>query len=204
MCEPSVYVRWKGDQVEMIVVYVDDLGVATSSERRAKEIFEQMEKYITIGSREEALEGKKIRHLGCMIEKKKENGVNYFTLSLVKNKVDALVQAVLKTQDLEPAPVQTPALPKGKKEDTVLLNEKRTTIYRTGVGMILYMSKIRPDLVFAAAKLSQKNEPTRYDMEALVKTARYIWTTMNHEVELKFDPNRTYIESYTDAISTLT
>ena len=108
--------------------------------------------------------------------------------------------------DIDNEKYQTPALPgqvllKGT-EGSTFLNEHEQSVYRSGVGKLLYVTKLsRPDMCVAVRELASfMDGATKEHWKALHRTLSYAYTTRTKV--LKLEPKKIYdreIMGYCDA-----
>jgi len=181
--DPCVYV--KGDLI--IGVYVDDM--------------------IIIGTRESIDECK--RELTARLQIKDMGSVSVILSHRIKRlnreqvSVDQTLYAknVIKEFDMSSCHGVCTPLEKhdGTREEPDESNGFDNTMYRKGIGCLLYLStNTRPDLAYAVGKLSQRCEkPTKYDWECVQHVLKYLQKTKDYA--LNFHRTGKQVEAWVDA-----
>lgn len=142
--DECVYIRITGPSMEVISVYVDDLGLFANSKKGMKQMKRELNEKYTMTDLGEM---KKI--LGLRVERNREEG----TLKISQGPYIDAVLARFHMQDANP--VSTPL------SKTVKLTNQTThtiddTPYAQAIGSLMYTALgTRPDLAFAVQHLSQ-------------------------------------------------
>jgi hypothetical protein len=150
--DPCLFIKDKGNgQKAFVIIYVDDGGIFGTKED-IKETIEALSKSFVVKDL-----GKLEHFVGCHIiqDSKDKNKVFIHQPKLLKHLEKEFKHLVGKPRDFK-----TPAGPKTtiirpEKEDK-LISKKEQTIYRSGVGMLLYLVKhSRPEISNAVRELSK-------------------------------------------------
>jgi hypothetical protein len=150
----------------MIVVYVDDAGIAARSEEEIDSFIESMRKQ----GFELKKEGTFNEFLGIKLERSDDRK----TVTLTQK---GLIQKILKAtnmNDCTPSSVPTSQLPLGTDEDGEPMKENWG--YNSIVGMLLYLTtNTRPDLSFAVSQVARFNsKPKQSHANAIKLILRYL------------------------------
>lgn len=160
--DTSLFTLTQGHQFIALLVYVDDILLAGNDQVLINSIKQQLHQKFSIKDL-----GPLHYYLGIEILRKSSGIV----LSQRKYALELIQHAGV----LNERPAITPLDP------TVTLNDESSeplpdsSLYRTSVGKLIYLTITRPDLSFAAQVLSQfSHNPTTIHMKALLRVMRYI------------------------------
>ncbi|XP_019176341.1 PREDICTED: uncharacterized protein LOC109171741 [Ipomoea nil] len=158
----SLFTKGKGSSFVALLVYVDDIVVASSDLNLIKQIKVQLNDSFQIKDL-----GSLKYFLGLEIARQKK-GV---AVSQRKYALELLEE----TGFSDSKPVYSPTVPSHKlsKNEGDLLDD--TTPYRRLVGKLLYLTITRPDISFATQQLAQfLDSPTNLHLQAAHRVLRYI------------------------------
>jgi hypothetical protein len=181
--DPCLFIKDKGNgQKASVIIYVDDGGIFGAKED-IKETIEALSKSFVVKDLV------KLEHfVGCHIiqDPKDKNKVSIHQPKLLKHLEKEFKHLVEK-----PRYFKTPAGPKTtiicpEKEDN-LISKKEQTIYRSGVGMLLYLVKhSRPEISNAVRELSKVGDgATHGHWKCLMRTIQYVLTTRSIGLRIK-------------------
>ena len=142
-------------------------------------------------------------YLGCILNFKSKDEATMYQPHIIKkicNKFQDLVQEIRKS-DLPSAPGSTLMRP---KEDEELLSKEKQELYRSGVGMLLYITKYtRPDIANSTREHSKMMDgATEQHFHSLMRLIKYVIDTKNKMLILKLNREKGFIftiEGYSDA-----
>ena len=174
----------------MIVLYVDDLGIAYCSDKELARFF----KHLHDRGFEFTQEGTFTDFLG--IKFVRDSDANTITLTQ-----KGLIQKIIDTtgmQDCNPNWVPTSMTALGIDPDGSLMNESWS--YPSVVGMLLYLStNTRPDISFAVSQVARFNHsPKRSHATAIKTIVRYLHKTQDKGMIVQPSGDLS-IECYVDA-----
>lgn len=187
------YQRDKRQILSIIVIYVDDLIVASSSEKRMRDIKRELSTF-------------KMKDLGridqCLgIKFHQDQESNQISMSQ-----EGFIENIIQKFNMEDCkPVQTPLNPSVKlsKAMSPKNEEERKEMsskpYRSLIGSLMYLAiSTRPDITHAISQLSQFNEdPGPYHWTAAKRVLRYLKGTK--DLKLIFKKTEQKLEGYADA-----
>ena len=174
----------------MIVLYVDDLGIAYSNEKDLETLFKNLKNR----GLEFTREGSFTDFLGIKFERDARNN----TVTLTQK---GLIQKIIATtgmQDCNPNWVPSSQVALGIDPDGPSMNESWS--YSSVVGMLLYLStNTRPDIAFAVSQVARFNHSPKKSHATAVKTiVRYLKRTSDKGMIVR--PTGTLaIDCYVDA-----
>ena len=184
--EPCIYMRGE----ESLLLYTDDALVATASKASYAKIVDE------IRSAYELVDNGELTHFLGMRFK-------CFTDRIV---IDQEVYAMNILQKFNMTDCNSASTPAGDESNKppspeVLLDSAQATLYRSGVGGLLYlMLMTRPDLAFACGRLSRKMAmPTEHDFAALKRCLRYVKGTTKLKFTLTKPDSSTDLLAYSDS-----
>ena len=160
----SLFIYNKGNVTMFILVYVDDIIIASSTEKATAALLQDLREEFALKDL-----GDLHYFLGIEVSKVREGIV----LSQGKY-ANELLQRVGMTQC---KPVSTPLSTSEKLSlhDGVLLGPEDATEYRSIVGALQYLTLIRPDIAFSVNKICQfLHAPTTVHWTAVKRILRYI------------------------------
>ena len=185
--EPCLYTIKQGDNFALLIVYVDDCLLASTSAKYSSEIITKIENRFKI-----KILGYPKRFLGIDIEKRtdgslllhQETNINY----IIKNY--RMIGAHEKT---------TPMIPLGSHVSGRKKAEESNFPYKQLIGELLYVANTsRPDISFAvnyAARFQAAPEDIHFTI--LKRILRYLKGTASYGIQIK--PESDVIECYVDA-----
>jgi histone deacetylase 1/2 len=186
--DTSLFYYRKGGHTIFVLVYVDDIIVASSSPAATDALLADLQKDF-------ALKDLGDLHYFLGIEVKKQHGG--LVLSQERYALDVLTRSGMdkcKPIDTPLSSVEKLSITEGKA-----LGEDDSTRYRSVVGALQYLTLTRPDIAFAVNKVCQfLHVPTTSHWSAVKRILRYIRGTMN--LGLKIAPSKSMmISGFSDA-----
>jgi hypothetical protein len=174
----------------MMVVYVDDVGIAAKNKTDVNDLVEKLRAKGFLLTEE----GSFSEFLGIKFEKNDSDGsVNMTQKGLIKK--------IIETAGMEECnPNWTPAstVPLGIDAEGEVMNESWN--YRSIVGMLLYLTtNTRPDLAFCVSQVARFNHAPKMSHATAVKTIiRYLHRTRDKGMIVK-PTGKLELECYVDA-----
>ena len=187
----SVYVSRKGADFMIVLVYVDDLILASNSPTMLQQFKAVMEAEFKMSDLGEAS-----LFLGLQLVRDRKQRV----MRLMQTRY---AEDVLRRFGMEESkPISTPMVPHSplaKGEEVVSAEDKAW--YRSAVGSLMYlMVSTRPDLAYAVGAVSKYVEAPSPDHVAAVKRIlRYVRGTSNHALHLGSSETPPRLHGYCDA-----
>ncbi|XP_019173014.1 PREDICTED: uncharacterized protein LOC109168445 [Ipomoea nil] len=162
VCDNSLFTRGSNDSFIALLVYVDDVVLASSDKAQIQQIKEHLHLVFKIKDL-----GSLKYFLGLEVARK------HTCISLTQRKyaLDLLQDSGF----LETKPAKCPMVQTNKlsKDDGEALEDN--TQYRRLVGKLLYLNITKPDISFAVQQLSQfLDKPTTIHLQAVHRVLRYI------------------------------
>ena len=180
--DPCLYVRRDAKGVVYIAMYVDDC-LCVGDEEALKDAVEGIGKYFKLKIEESMSD-----YLSCEILFNKDRTKAWIGQPhMIKKIEDTFGEMVKKKQNYK-----TPGTPHHRTtkptEETGKLTDEEQKLYRTGVGMLLYLVKYsRPDISNAVRELSKgMKEATPDAMKELMRVIKFVLSTKN--LGLKMQP----------------
>nr|KAE8934158.1 hypothetical protein PF009_g15856 [Phytophthora fragariae] len=172
MTEPCLYFRLEGDMTMLVLVYVDDILVATNAEEEKNKLFEDLDKEYGIKD-----QGLLKHHLGVEVEQTDE-------CVIIRQRKYAH-EIVEKFGYGEAHPVGNPMEVNARFEPLGENEDSDTSFpYREAIGMLMYLAtSTRPDLAFALSQLCRfVAKPSHKHVGALKRVLRYFAGTENYGI----------------------
>ncbi|KAG3235934.1 hypothetical protein PI124_g19044 [Phytophthora idaei] len=192
MTEPCLYYRFDGNTIMLILVYVDDIMVATNEEEGKKNLFDDLDTAYGIKD-----QGLLTQYLGIEMAQTDDS---------VTNNQSKYAREILETFGYSQAhavgnPMETNVklVPLGESEDADTSFE-----YRKAVGMLMYLATgTRPDLAFAVGQLSRfVAKPSAKHVGTLKRVLRYLAGTVGYGITYERAnevPSSVALEGYCDS-----
>lgn len=186
--DPCLYMSRQKGKLLLVLVYVDDILLASEDEKWTESIIKSLSNEISIKDL-----GKAKNCLGIEITQD-QDGIKLSQCRYIMN--------ILKRFGMEHGnPISTPADPNREKE-TSEIEEHEMKIerpYRQLVGALIYLAvATRPDIAHVASYLGQFNHGhTEKHWTAAKRVLRYLRGTLNYSLHFKYSQNP--IIGYTDA-----
>ncbi|KAL9858638.1 putative RNA-directed DNA polymerase [Arabidopsis thaliana] len=182
----TLFVRCQGSDFIALLVYVDDIVIASTTESLAISLTEALK------------ESFKLRELGPLkyfLGLEVARTTEGISLCQRKYALELLTSAGM--LDCKPSTIpMTPNL-RLSKADGVLLEDAE--MYRSLVGRLMYLTITRPDITFAVNKLCQfSSAPRTSHLTAVYKVLQYIKGTVGQSLFYSADSDLT-LKGYTDA-----
>ena len=162
-------------------MYVDDMLIV-GNEESIKNLSRELEKVFNITVEEEMTD-----YLGCEFKTDKEGNKAWLgQANVVKSLKDKFGYLV---EELKfPKTPGTTGLSVVKPEETDLISEEDQTLYRSGTGILLYLTKhSRPDISSPTRELSKVMDgASKMHMKELLRIIKFVM--MTPDMGLKFKP----------------
>ncbi|XP_019195838.1 PREDICTED: uncharacterized protein LOC109189680 [Ipomoea nil] len=161
-CDNSLFTRGSGENFLALLVYVDDVILASSDESQIQQVKDHLHSVFQIKDL-----GKLRFFLGFEIARSNKGIV----MTQRKYALDLLQDAGF----LESKPAKCPMVQSNKLSKTDGAALENNSTYRRLIGKLLYLTVTRPDISFAVQQLSQfLDSPTTTHMQAAHRVLRYI------------------------------
>jgi hypothetical protein len=186
--DTSLFYYNKEKHSVFVLVYVDDIIVASSSQEATKTLLKNLQ-------REFALKDLGDLHYFLGIEVKKVN--DGLLLTQGRYAADILSRSGM----AKAKPVDTPLSITEKLSiaDGQRLGEEDSTRYRSLVGALQYLTLTRPDLSFAVNKVCQYlHAPTSTHLSAVKRILRYVQGTLSLGLKIRRSPSM-MVSAFSDA-----
>jgi hypothetical protein len=168
----------------IIIIYVDDCLVL-GHEQEVKKILKQVEEVFDI-TRSKDVED----FIGCNIER--DQDMIYLSQpDLIKKLIGKFEDKITNLQDYDtPAPANFRVV--RPKDEEMKLSDQEQSLYRSGVGSLLYLLKhSRPDLSNSVRELSKVMDgANQAHLKALYRTIKFVKQTQHLKLKLKPWMNR--------------
>jgi len=186
--DTSLFYLNKGGYTVFVLVYVDDIIVASSSDEVAKTLLSDLQKDFALKDL-----GDLHYFLGMEVKRDKDG----LTLSQTRYAKDILARSGM--SKCKPVDTPLPSTQKLNIEDGTKLGAEDSTRYRSVVGALQYLTLTRPDISFSINKACQfLHEPTTVHFSMVKRILRYISGTIH--LGLRIRKSRTMIVSaFSDA-----
>ena len=185
LLDPCLMSRTDEHGMTILCIYVDDVLIIGNQEA-IDETIKDIEKEFDIRK-----EGKLNDYLGCIIEFSDDNTSGTIHQPHILKKLEKkFVNHVKRIRKYE-----TPSAPGSHllrpKDNDLKLNNIEQAMYRSGIGMLLYLTKhTRPDIANAVREHSRMMDgATMEQYNSLLRIIKYVIDTKNHTLKLKIDRN---------------
>lgn len=184
----SLFIYNKANTVIFVLIYVDDIIVASSSQSATNALLHDL-------SSEFALKDLGDLHFFLGIEVKKiQDGI---VLNQERYATEFLTRMGMK--DCKPSPTPLSASEKLSTFEGEPLKEEESTKYRSAVGALQYLTLTRSDISFAVNKVCQYlHAPTTVHWTAVKRIVRYIKHTVSLGLQFRRS-NSTLVSAFSDA-----
>ncbi len=189
--EPCLFYLKTERSMLLVLVYVDDILVATDSVESSMDVIHQLQQNFTVT----VIQHPKV-YVGFQLDYDPENN----TLRVhQKEYAEEIVKTFLPLAEMFPKRVPMnlygnfPKVPKSEQP------VHSVTPYKSVLGSIYYLANMtRPDILFATNYLSRsQSAPTRLHFKLLTVLLRYIYSTS--EMGLNFGSSKSGLEAFIDA-----
>ena len=178
--DANLFTKTIGNELVMILVYVDDLFILGPNDE-SNEMLRLLQEHFAMKQTGELIEGSEVQFLGRTIKR----DLDSISFSTSTNYVTALVDLLGITDNRETR-VTGSSSPFPKSDDTNSLNPADHSRYRRAVGMLQWIVPTRPDMAFATKERARAlASPTNPNMTALRHLVRYYRTTSDSESNRK-------------------
>ena len=186
--DTSLFIYSKANTVMFVLIYVDDIIVASSSQNATNALLHDL-------SSEFALKDLGDLHFFLGIEVKKvQDGI---MLSQEKYATELLTRMGMK--DCKPSPTPLSSSEQLSAHEGERLKEKESTKYRSTVGALQYLTLTRPDISFAVNKVCQYlHAPTSTHWSAVKRIVRYIKHTVSLGLQFRRSSS-SLVSAFSDA-----
>jgi histone deacetylase 1/2 len=186
--DTSLFYYNKGGHILFVLIYVDDIIVASSSEEATNVLLTDLEKHFAL------------KDLG---------NLHYFLGIEVKRLNDGLVMSqtryatdILKRAGMDKSKaVDTPLSPSEKLSitDGTIIGAEDSTKYRSLVGALQYLTLTRLDISYAVNKVCQYlHAPTTTHWSAVKRILRYVKGTLDMRLKIR-KSNSMLVSAFSDA-----
>ena len=185
LADPCLFVKKqeKDEPPAFVILYVDDGGIIGTDEV-IKQVIHHMSKVFTIKDL-----GPMKHFVGChLIENQLKDTMWIHQPKLITHLEESFMDIIKHERSYK-----TPGAPKTvvlRPTDTdTLISSKDQSMYRSGVGMLLYLIKhSRPDLSNAVRELTKVLDgATQAHMKAMYRVIKFVFDTKNYALKLKPD-----------------
>ena len=177
--DANLFTKKIGDEVIMVLVYVDDLFILGPDEI-VRSTIESLRSYFVVKETGSLIEGSEVQFLERTIRR----DLDSIYVSTSSNYVKALTE-LLDIDDKRDIRTTGTSSPTMKPDDADALDKLDHSKYRRAVGMLQWIVPTRPDLAFATKERARAlAAPTNADMLALKHLVRYYRTTVEYELRL--------------------
>jgi Reverse transcriptase (RNA-dependent DNA polymerase) len=196
--DPCLFTKTVNGKLSFVIIYVDDGGIFSTKDD-IEEVIKALGKVFKV-----KYLGKLEYFVGCRIIENFDGK----KLWIHQPKLIKHLEADFKKYITSPREFVTPASPGTTsvrpKEDETKITESEQTIYRSGVGMLLYLVKhSRPDIANSVRELSKVADgATPCHWKNLMRTIKYVLDTKEKalKVEPKLDTNNIFfLEGISDS-----
>ena len=181
LLDPCLMIRKSKEGTVILCIYVDDVLMMGDKEAINKAIEDIMKEFSI------RKEGKLHDYLGCIINFDEDNDTGTihqpYTLQKLENKFNKLVKNIRKTE----LPSAPGSMLKRPTELDVKIDEKLQNLYRSGVGILLYLTKYtRPDISNAVREHSKMMDgATMEQYRSLLRLIKFVIDTKNQMLKMK-------------------
>jgi transposase InsO family protein len=196
LADPCLFYK-DGNPKSFIIIYVDDGGIF-SDDKTIKEVINALSKTFNV-----KYLGKLENFIGCkLIENEARDTIWIHQPKLFKHLEQAFGKLVEDVREYK-----TPAAPKTTivrpQPGDPLISVEKQKMYRSGVGMLLYLVKhSRPDISNATRELSKVGDgATEAHWKQLLRAIKYTISTKNKALKMqpKMKKNMFYLEGISDS-----
>ncbi len=189
-CEPCMFFREEDGAV--ILVYVDDMGIAARDRNTLTSIFQDLRKSFDIEDRGDMTD---CNFIGFRVKRDRKNRV----ISLTQERY---VDQMLETFNLVNAPIARSPLPSECHIEPFNEGETKTTHpYLQAVGTIIYIATCtRPDIAYAVGVVARHNaKPADRHWELVMRIMRYLKHTRNQGLVIRQHRDAPELAAFSDA-----
>ena len=196
--DPCLLSKWEDDEIILIGVYVDDCLVIGKQVQIDKLIVELQDEGFNLKVTSSLTD-----YLSCcVIENASKGEIMIAQPHLINNLNDKFKEEVHQLKVYK-----TPGTPRFKivrpDENSVLINPELQKMYRSGVGMLLYLTKYtRPDLCNVVRELSKcMDGATMGTYLEMLRVVKFVLDTRNFclKIHPKFDGNKWNLKVFCDS-----
>jgi Reverse transcriptase (RNA-dependent DNA polymerase) len=196
LADPCLFYRDKPNR-SFIIIYVDDGGIF-SDDQTIQEVLKELSKYIKV-----KYLGMLENFIGCkLIENKERDTISIHQPKLFKHLEQTFGKMIENVRKYK-----TPAAPKSTilrpQPGDTLISPEQQKLYRSGIGMLLYLVKhSRQDISNATSELSKIGDgATLANWNQLLRAIKYTISTKNKALKMKpiLNDNLFYIEGISDS-----
>lgn len=190
--QPCIFIWKNEDKIAMLLLYVDDILLASNSAEKVTQVKSILENEFSITDL-----GAPRKFLGMEIERDRVNGVIKLHQ---KTHINSMLQKYDPDSSITVAtPMMDSPINKRKVDESEDEWDKSSVPYRQAIGTLLYLQNgTRPDISYAVNMLSRyQSNFTRKHWLAVVRVIRYLRGTT--ELGLVFNPRSENIDCYVDA-----
>ncbi|XP_048502909.1 uncharacterized mitochondrial protein AtMg00810-like [Beta vulgaris subsp. vulgaris] len=185
-CDPSLFIYRRGQDMAYILLYVDDIVLATSSDSLRNRIISLLRSEFAMTDL-----GPLSYFLGISVQRTSK----HMFLSQRKYAEEFLARANMSSCNHSATPVDT----KAKLSASSGPPMKDPTLYRKLAGALQYLTFTRPDISYAVQQICLfMHDPREHHFHALKRILRYLKGTLDYSMHYSSTPVTSLI-SYTDA-----
>ena len=196
--DPCLFTWRQKGKLIMIVLYVDDLLIASNDAEKLKQVKSHLSSVFQMKDL-----GEPKNYLGITIQRNRQER------NIVMHQADYTERVLEKFNMKECKPQSTPMVTRQVKnrnkkiklntEDSETIEELKKVPYREAIGSLMYLANAtRPDIAYAVNYLARKQlEPTEDDWNGVKRIFRYLRGTTNFGI--RFTSNSENLEALTDS-----
>lgn len=190
--DPCLFIQHQQKQISFIILYVDDGGIIATDET-ITQVMQLLNKHFNIKDL-----GPMKNFVGCELIKH-NNSIWIHQPKLIKHLKDTFQEIT------EKKTYKTPAAPKTTimrpEETDPLINKEKQSLYRSGVGMLLYLVKhSRPDIANAVRELSKVLDgATQAHWNSMLRTIKFIFDTEKECLKMKLNQDINQLTGFSDS-----
>lgn len=185
--DPCLFIRRNNSELLLLVLYVDDGLVASTSNEELEEFLKELKKVFKITTKPAEY------YLGLEIHHQEDNSIKICQTAYIKKILERFGMDECK-------PVSTPIIKEGFQSGKVMSTDKSYP-YRQAVGALIYiMTGSRPDIAYAIGVASRTLEnPSEEDWQRVKRIFRYLKGTSEKGIIYKPGYKKGILEGYSDA-----
>ncbi len=189
--EPCIFHKRQDGHLLLVIVYVDDILLASSSPELSEECTHHLEAVFRVKRI-----GKPAAYVGFQLDYFPERGLLLLHQTAYANEI---IRAFLPENERHARKVPLNQFGNFPQVSEGLLPLPQSVPYRSVVGSLYYLANVsRPDLVFAVNYLSRyQSSPTRLHWKLVVLLLRYLYTT--RDLGMTYGVSEEGLQAYVDA-----
>lgn len=185
--EYAVYVKKDGHSVLIVCIYVDDILITGNEKSQIERFKEDLAQSFDMTDL-----GEMCFYLGIKVEQKPDG---------IFASQQAYIYKVLRQFNMSNcSPVDTPISMPSKTRDAAHAELVNSTLYRSLVGSLRYITCTRPDILYAVGFACRfMDKPTEEHMTLCKRIMRYLKGTINHGLLYTSGHGRCELKGYSDS-----